>query len=94
MHGSNRDRIMVVDDEEFCMATMRHLLNSMGIDADNLVDFCINGREALNTVQDAMKFGITYKLILTDFSMPEMDGVESTSLIRDFYRRENLARNK
>jgi len=39
---------MVVDDEEFCHASMRAILNKAGIDCDRQVDFCISGREAIN----------------------------------------------
>ena len=44
-HGQNR--ILVVDDEEFCIARMKSILMGAEIDIDNKVDFCINGKEAL-----------------------------------------------
>ena len=37
------ERIMVVDDEEFCIAAIRVMLKSAGIDVVNHVDYCING---------------------------------------------------
>ena len=40
-------RILCVDDEEFCIASLRTLLFKLGVDVDNKVDFCINGIEAL-----------------------------------------------
>ena len=40
-YGMNR--ILLVDDEEFCMTTMQALLETLAIDAENLVDTCING---------------------------------------------------
>ena len=37
------ERIMVVDDEEFCIAAIRAMLERVGIDVKYHVDFCING---------------------------------------------------
>lgn len=34
---------MVVDDEEFCIETMRSMLDNAGVDTKYQVDFCING---------------------------------------------------
>ena len=42
------NRIMVVDDEEFCISSMRAILHSQGINVDYQVDYCINGKEAFN----------------------------------------------
>jgi CheY-like chemotaxis protein len=40
-------RILVVDDEEFCISTMKSYLSQLGINVDSQVDFCINGEEAI-----------------------------------------------
>ena len=48
-----KKRILLVDDEEFCMTTMIALLQASAIDTDNLVDSCINGQEALDKIIDA-----------------------------------------
>lgn len=51
------------------------------------VDRAYNGLEALNKVKDAFMTGShVYGLILTDISMPVMDGFESAEEIRSFYR--------
>ena len=39
---------MVVDDEEFCIAAMKAMLEMCGIDTLYHVDFCISGEDALN----------------------------------------------
>ena len=70
---------MVVDDEEFCLTTISSMLFNLGIDTKSQVDFCINGQEALNTLKSAQKLDMGYKLIFTDFNMPVMNGIESTS---------------
>lgn len=41
-------RIMVVDDEEFCLTTLKFILFNVGIDTEKQVDFCITGLEALD----------------------------------------------
>ena len=33
--------------------------------------------------------GFRYKLILTDFNMPEMDGIKSTRFIRSYLKNEH-----
>ena len=40
-------RIMVVDDEEFCISSFKAMMTIFGIDVHYHVDFCINGKEAL-----------------------------------------------
>jgi len=75
-----------VDDEEFCISAMRAILKDQGIDTDFQVDFCIHGKEALETVKKIYGANMRYSLILTDFSMPVMDGIEAVSKIRKFLK--------
>ena len=75
---------MVVDDEEFCIASMRALLGKAGIDTAYQVDYCITGLEALKQLKQSYEAGLSYKLILTDFNMPEMDGIEATLKMRKY----------
>ena len=79
------NRILVADDEEFCLASMKALLCKAGIDTDCQVDFCITGKEAVNKVKEIYGLGAKYKLILTDFNMPVMNGIEATSKIKTFF---------
>lgn len=75
----------MVDDEEFCLTVMKNLLYKQGVDIQKAVDFCISGKEALDKVKTSYQQGFNYQLILTDYSMPEMDGIESTRLIRCYF---------
>ena len=75
-------RVLVVDDEEFCISTMKILLGMAGINTQTQVDFCISGSEAYQCVCQASDVGLHYRLIFTDFNMPGMDGMEATKLIR------------
>ena len=68
---------MVVDDEEFCISIMKQNLKCAGVD-DSRIDYCITGKEALTLTKESHMTGITYGLIITDFSMPIMNGIEST----------------
>jgi len=77
-------RIMVIDDEEFCLSATKALLVSHGIDTYHHVDFCIDGQEALDTFIKSYEHGIRYKMILTDFKMPLMDGIEVTKRINQY----------
>jgi len=47
------NRIMVVDDEEFCIASMKVVLGKAGIDVYSQVDFCITGLEAISQFKNA-----------------------------------------
>lgn len=80
---NHRDRILIVDDEEFCITTMKHIFKSIGVDIDHTIDYCFTGKEAIEQVKDCYRLGLKYKLILTDFCMPELDGIQSTKLIRN-----------
>jgi CheY-like chemotaxis protein len=81
-------RIMVVDDEEFCISSMRAVLFSAGINVDYQVEFCITGKEAFEQLQKAYANGMQYMIIFTDFQMPIMNGIESTIKMRKYLRSE------
>ena len=71
----------MVDDEEFCLTTVKVLLKKAGVDLTK-VDFCIDGREALNKIINKQKKEESYSIILTDFNMPNLDGIAATKKIR------------
>ena len=72
----------MVDDEEFCLTTIRVLLRKAKVTLSH-VDFCIDGLEALNKVKEVYEKGEKYDIIMTDFNMPKLSGIESTQKIRD-----------
>ena len=75
---------MVVDDEEFCIAIMRAILDSYGFNSDYEIDFCINGQECVDKVIDAYEHGMSYGIIFTDFNMPVLSGIDATIEIRKY----------
>lgn len=62
-------RIMIVDDEEFCLSSMKAIMQQTGFNM-NKVDECITGLEAVNLIEKSAKYGVLYTLIFTDFNMP------------------------
>lgn len=75
---------MVIDDEEFCLFSMKSLLLMCGVDIGSQVDFCFGGQQAIDRVKTTYSNKGSYRLILTDFSMPIVDGIEATRQIRSY----------
>lgn len=47
LRAHSDSRILVVDDEEFCLSGLKAILKSVGVDVANRVDFAMSGDEAL-----------------------------------------------
>ena len=77
-------RILVVDDEEIAAEHARIVLDEVGVSADT----CLSGQEALNMLEVAHAKHTPYNLVLLDWKMPGMDGVEVAKEIRRRYDRE------
>lgn len=77
-------RVLVVDDEEIAAEHARLVLDEVGIKAD----ISLSGQEALNMLQIAHTKNIPYNLVLLDWKMPEMDGIEVAKQIRQKYDKE------
>ena len=77
-------RILVVDDEEIAAEHARIVLDEVGIKADT----CFGGPEALNLLEVAHAKHEPYNLVLLDWKMPGMDGIEVAREIRHRYDRE------
>ena len=76
----NGELILIVDDEAAIRQTARRVLESMGY----RTAVAANGREALLHLSD---FPDTVDLVLTDVTMPELDGVGAASAIAELYPR-------
>ena len=77
-------RILVVDDEEIAAEHARIVLDEAGIKADT----CLDGQTALNMLELQHAKHEPYNLVLLDWKMPEMDGLEVAKEIRQRYDRE------
>lgn len=63
---SDRDRILIIDDEQNMRHMLKSLLNKEGFDVDTAAD----GEEGLSAIR-----GHIYNYILCDIKMPKMDGL-------------------
>ena len=77
-------RVLVVDDEEVAAEHARIVLDEVGIKADT----CFSGESALQMIELAHTKHNPYNLVLLDWRMPEMDGLEVARRIRERYERE------
>jgi len=71
-----KKRILVVDDEETIRIAMVTALKCEKYD----IDVAKNGCQAIRYIDS-----ILYDLVITDYSMPEMDGIELISIIQARY---------
>ncbi|MBR1559188.1 MAG: amino acid permease [Clostridia bacterium] len=71
---------IVVDDDEIACEHTRLVLKSIGIGADTTTD----PRGAIDRVREARGRGKPYALMLVDFRMPGMNGLEVTRAVRAF----------
>ena len=73
-------RAVVVDDDEIACEHGQFVLRSIGVEADAVT----NAPEALDLVKRAHDEGDPYRLLLTDYKMPDMNGLELARAVRDF----------
>ena len=80
---SGSDLVLVVEDNEVLRRLFLSQLKVIGLVGHEAV----NGKEAVETVSKGQ-----YGLILMDVSMPVMDGLEATKLIREAEQAKKLPR--
>ncbi|WP_136799362.1 ATP-binding protein [Desulfosediminicola ganghwensis] len=73
--GGKLDRILLVEDNNINVQVTVGILNKIGY---RQVEVAMNGKQALE-----MQAAKTYDLVLMDLSMPELDGFETTRIIRN-----------
>ncbi len=71
---------IVVDDDEIACEHAQFVLESIGIEAEAVT----TARAALELLMDAHELGQPYRLLLTDYKMPDMNGLELTRALRAF----------
>ncbi|MBR0369067.1 MAG: response regulator [Clostridia bacterium] len=77
-------RVLVVDDDIIAAEHARMVLDEVGIRAD----VANNGEEALRMIEVQSAKQAPYNLVLMDWSMPEMNGMEATKAIRERHDSE------
>ena len=80
----NDMRVLVVDDEEIAAEHAKIVLDEAGIKADT----CSNGADALHMLEVQHTKLEPYNLVLLDWKMPDMDGIEVAREIRKLYSSE------
>ncbi|MEF9988088.1 MAG: response regulator, partial [Christensenella sp.] len=77
LHLENLKALIVDDDVLICQHT-REILLDMHLQAD----YAVSGERAVETVREKWAKGSCYDIILLDFKMPDMDGIETAREIR------------
>ena len=70
--------VLVVDDDEILLETAVDTLESLGVTADHAG----SGLEALGMITHRNKTGRDYSVVILDWKMPDIDGVETIHRIR------------
>ena len=83
LEKNRHTKVLVVDDSSFFRKVLVDLLEVHQLQVLSAQD----GKEALAVIADNPEI----KLVLTDFEMPEMDGLKLTRKLRQHYRRDKLA---
>ena len=76
--------VLVVDDEAVAAEHARLVLDEVGIRADT----CRSGKEALHMLELQQAKHTPYNMVLLDWKMPEMDGLETARQIRQHFTGE------
>lgn len=80
----NVTRVLVVDDEEDVCMDIKELMADTGVD----VQYALTGQDAIKVVEKAVKDKEDFHIVLLDWKMPSMDGVETARRIRAKLGRE------
>ena len=90
---------MIVDDQSFNIDALMIIIKyTVGLDSEKYCESALSGHQALKLVKDDIEHqkslggpvSSKYNLIFMDCSMPEMDGPETTEMIRAYLYEQNL----
>ena len=79
-------RVLIVDDNAVNRAILKNQVRSWGMSSDTAE----NGVQALEKLQEAAGADKPYDVVLLDWHMPEMDGIELARLIRKNFAKKDL----
>lgn len=71
--------VLLVDDDRIFLESAKDTLESMGL----IVDCCDSGEDAVKMVCNKHEAGEDYSLIIVDWKMPNMNGIEIIRAIRE-----------
>jgi CheY-like chemotaxis protein len=72
-------RVLIVDDNAAAREILENMIRSLRFEARSV---CC-GDEAIGELEEAMAIGQPYQLVIMDWMMPQMDGVETMKRIRE-----------
>ena len=72
-------KMLVVDDEEDVCIEVKELMSDTGVE----VEYATSGKEAIDKIAAMKKGKSKYDILLLDWKMPEMDGLETAKRIRE-----------
>ena len=75
-------RVLIIDDFEMGRTMLRNALTAIGLPTQNMIEAC-NGREAVDKLARGHERGASYGLVLSDWLMPEMTGIELLKFCRE-----------
>jgi two-component system sensor histidine kinase/response regulator len=79
-------RVLIVDDNATNRLVLREMISLWGLLSAEAKD----GKEALIKLREGAETGHTYRLVLMDLMMPEMDGFELSKKIKDSSLGKNI----
>ncbi|CAD8053326.1 unnamed protein product [Paramecium primaurelia] len=71
-------KLLLVDDEPANLFPLKIMIKMLGFESD----IAINGQQAIQQVESRLNQKCQYHLILMDINMPQMDGFQTTRLIK------------
>lgn len=77
--AANGVRVLVAEDHEIGLELTCMMARRLGVEADGAYD----GHRALQMIREAAAAGRPYALVLMDFMMPVVDGIEATRRLRE-----------
>ncbi len=71
-------QLLVVDDDEEICVGIKNVMADTGVD----IKYALGGQEAIRMAEHAQEEGRGFDLVLIDWQMPDMDGIETARNIR------------
>ena len=80
-------RALIVDDDVRACEHAKMILHRVGIESE----YVLSGEEALSMCKNIAGLKPAFNLMLVDWKMPNMDGIELTKRIREVYSKDEVA---